>query len=350
MTQGTLTRACVRTSLRPEMRARILFFSVLLAAVTLEACGGGSVTTTPDESGDFDPTAGGMSGRIVEMPTGLDGTQWRWVEAHCTEGPLDLASRGFSQTLRISQEDPAQAGGALRLTYDQQYANEQCAQTVIQRVSPPPTPGELQVDEVLRVAVPPTPECFGRPEQPRPGEVRRAGNRLEVLVQRSNWCNGFEVRMVYEPQRQDLLENDQIARRFAALFSLGDADRLATLFAETGSLLEPFTVTDTGDPYRHDGRQAVRTWFTETFAGTPWRAMRISEMAAADQPHTTVAQFEYMDPRLVQPVRGRVRLTVAAGEIFEAHIELLDNPVMTPEASSAAPSSAAPASPAQPAQ
>lgn len=313
------------------MRSRFLFLSALLAA-----CGGGTVSTTPDESGDLDRTAGGMSGRVVEMPTGLDGTQWRWVEAHCTEGPLDLQARGFAQKLRVTQD-----GDALRLTYDQVFATEQCAQTVVQRVSPPPQPGELQMEEVVRVAVPPTPECFGRPEQPRPGEVRRAGNRLEVLVQRSNWCNGFEVRMVYEPMRPELLADDEIVRRYVADFSLGETDRLAALFAQTGSLLEPFTETQTGDPYRHDGREAVREWFAETFAGTPWRAMRIVQMAPGEQPHTMVVEWEYMDPRLAQPLRGRTRFTIAAGEIFEAQIELLDNPVLSPGGQSSAGDSSA---------
>ena len=104
----------------------------------------------------------------------------------------------------------------------------------------------------------------------------------------------------------------------------------AALFAPTGSLLEPFTETQTGDPYRHDGRDAVRTWFAESFAGTPWRAMRVTSTAAGEQPNTTIAEWEYMDPRLAQPLRGRTRYTIAAGEIFEAQIELLDAPVLAP--------------------
>lgn len=311
---------------------RFLFLSVLLAA-----CGGSSEQTTPDESGDLDPTAGGMATRIVDMPTGLDGTQWRWIEAHCTEGPLDLQARGFAQKLRVAQD-----GESLLLTYDQMFATEQCNQTVLQRVSPPPQPGELRMEEIARIAVPPTPACFGRPELPRPGEVRRAeGNRLEVLVQRSNWCNGFEVRMVYEPVMPQLLTDEEIVRHYVAYFSLGETDRLATLFAQTGSLLEPFTETDTGDPYRHDGREQVRQWFAETFQGAPWRAMRVLEMAPGEQPHTMVAEWEYMDPRLAQPLRGRTRFTIAAGEIFEAQIELLDNPVLSPAGQAAQPAQSA---------
>jgi hypothetical protein len=282
--------------------------SILALAGLAPACGGGATTTTPDESGDLGGTSGGsMSGRVVDMPTGLDGSQWRWAEAHCTEGPLDLASRGFAQTLRVSED-----GDALLLTYDQTFA---------------------------RVAVPSTDTCFGRPEQPRPGEVRRAGNRLEVLVQRSNWCNGFEVRMVYDPVMPQLLRDDEIVRRYVAHYSRGEAQRLAGLFAETGSLLEPFTETETGDPYRHDGRGAVQQWFGEAFAGTAWRALRLLSVAPGEQPHTMVAEWEYMDPRLAEPLRGRTRFTIAAGEIFEAQIEIVGNPVVVapgPGASAAA--------------
>lgn len=309
------------------MRRRLLILSALLAA-----CGAGAIETTPDESRDLDPSAGGhtMSRRAVDMPTGLDGTQWRWLEAHCTEGPLDLQARGFAQKLRIAED-----GDALLLTYDQVFATEQCAQTVVQRVSPPPAPGELQIEEIARVTVPSSPECFGRPEQPRPGEVRRVNGRLEVLVQRSNWCNGFEVRMVYEPVMQTLLADDEIVRRYVVHFSLGEADRLAALFAQTGSLLEPFTETETGDPYRHDGREAVRAWFAQTFEGTPWRALRIVSIAPGDRPHTQIVEWEYMDPRLAQPLRGRTRFTIAAGEVFEAQLELLDVPVLDPSAGGA---------------
>ena len=307
------------------MLARNLASFVPLLLV-LSACGGSERERLPDESGD-EATSGGMAARVVEMPEGLDGTEWRWVEAHCTEGPLDLLARGYASRLRIAQD-----GESILLTSDQQFATERCVQTVVQRVSPPPTPGELRVEEIARVAVPSTPECFGQPEQPRPGEVRRDGRRLEVLIQRSNWCGGFEVRMVYEAAMPQLLTNEEIVRRWAAAFSLGDADRIATLFAPTASLLERFTITETGDPYRHDGRDAVRGWFQAALASSDWRAVRITAIENGEQPHTVLAAWEYMDSRLAAPVPGRIRFTIAAGEIFEADIQLDGDPVLTPPA------------------
>jgi ketosteroid isomerase-like protein len=305
------------------MRVRGLIPFLFLGCL---ACGGAQEEpTTPDESGDLDITS--RARRTSEMPPGLDGTRWRWVEAHCTEGPLDLLARGYAATLRAHEED-----GGLTLVSDQQFATEGCQHTIVQRAVPPEQGPDWQMEEVARVAVPATDACYGRPEPPRPGEVRVRDGRLEVLVQRSQWCNGLEVRMVYERASDALLEDDELVRRYVAHFTRGDADALAALFAETGSLLEPFTRTETGDPYRHDGRAAVERWFADTFQTAPWRAMRITEMseASSSEAGTTqqVVRWEYMDPRLEEPFTGVTRFTIAAGEIFEASIELTSEPTV----------------------
>jgi hypothetical protein len=297
--------------------------AALLSSVLFIGCGG-AAATTPDESGDLGGTSGGsMTARIVDMPVGLDGTQWRFANASCTEGPLDLASRGYTSSARVEQD-----GTSILITYDQAWANEGCVQTVIQRVSPPATPGELLVEEVARVAVPSTAECFGQPEAPRPGEVRRNGRNMEVLVQRSRLCNGFEVTMVFEPALPSLLTNEDIARRFVAHYTRGDATRVTTLFSPVGAVLESVTTTETGDPYRHDGRDAIYTYFAETFAGADWRAMRITGFEAGETPQQTVMRWEYIDPRLAQPLVGRHRFTMAAGEIFEALLTVDGQPVV----------------------
>ncbi len=292
--------------------------SISALTLALVACGGAGTERHLDESDDV---GGGGAQHTAEIPEGLDQTQWRWVEASCTEGPLDLASRGFSSTLRIEEDGPA-----LNLTYDVAFVNEGCQQTVVQRVSPPEGTGELRMEEIARVAVPATASCFGQPEAPRPGELLREGRRLSVLVQRSRWCGGFEVRMTYEPMGSTQLGDEEVARRYAAEFSRGDASRIADLFAETGSVLEPFTVTPTGDAYRHDGREAVRHWFEESFSGTPWRALRITALEHAD--NQLVMRWEYMDPRLSEPLPGRNRFTIAGGEIFEAQVQLDGTPTL----------------------
>jgi hypothetical protein len=295
--------------------------TLLLALLSLcaLACGGGSTERRIDEGQES--TGSESATRTAEIPSDLDGSEWRWVSAFCTEGPLDLASRGYSSTLRIEQDGPS-----VNLTYDSAYVNDGCQQTIIQRVSPPEGRGELRMEERARVAVPATASCFGQPEPPRPGELRRDGRRLEVLVQRSRWCGGFEVRMVYEPVQPTLLGDEDIARRYVAQFDLGDAPRIAELFAETGSVVEPFTITTTGDPYRHDGRPAVEAWFAETFEGTPWRAMRILGFEHGDR--QLVMRWEYMDPRLADPLAGRNTFTIAGGAIFESVVQLDGEPVL----------------------
>jgi hypothetical protein len=294
-----------------------------IAVLPSGGCGGETTTRTLDESGDVS-SSGGSSGRNATMPTGIGGTEWRFLEAHCTEGPLDLASRGFSSRLRVEEE-----GADLLLYSSHVYENESCDQTIVQRVSPPTGSGELRMEEIARVSVPSTATCFDQPEPPRPGEVIHEGRRLEVLVQRSRWCGGFEVRFVYEQEMPHLLTDGEVARLYAVHFSLGHADAIANMFALQGSLLESFTVTETGDPYRHDGREAVRTWYRDMFAGSAWRALRIVSIERESDSALTM-RWEYMDPRLAVPVSGLNRFTVAAGEIFESQIVLDGAPTLVP--------------------
>ncbi|MCA9606904.1 MAG: hypothetical protein KC619_14960, partial [Myxococcales bacterium] len=99
---------------------------VLGLAGVLAACGGSEGrSTTPDESSDLSGTAGG-SRRSGGIPPGIDGTRWRWVEAYCTEGALDLLGRGYAATVQVRQD-----GEALTLITDQVFATEQCQHTLL---------------------------------------------------------------------------------------------------------------------------------------------------------------------------------------------------------------------------
>jgi hypothetical protein len=305
------------------MMARALSLSFLVA---LLACGGGETSTTPDESGDLAVGGGGESAfsSAGTVPVGpeVGGTRWNWIEAHCTEGPLDLAERGFAQELRVESDNQG-----LLLTYDQTFANESCTHTVVQRARPNADGRTFTMVEEVRIAQPPTDECAGSMEQERVGEVRRNGDLLEVLVQRSFvWCNGFEVRMVYAPMAPAMLEGDQIVRRYAAHFNRRDAARVAALFADSGSLVEPFHVTRTGGASRHDGRSAIRAYYEETFRGVEWLALKLENIEPAGQQGHLVADWKYIDPRVSEPFGGRNHFTIAAGEIFESRIELTEPP------------------------
>ena len=299
----------------------------LLLFALLAACGGSQEESTlPDESEDFlvGERGSGFSSEGT-TPAGPDvgGTRWQWIEAHCTEGPLDLGARGFAQFLRIEADNEG-----LLLTYDQVFGTEECAQTVVQRARPTQNARMWAMTEQARVAQPSTDECFGRMEEERPGEVRRRGELLEVLVQRSMvWCNGLEVRHVYALASPEPLSNDQIVRHYVAHFNRRDPRRVAQLFAASGSLVEPFHVTHTGGPTRHDGREQIEQWYREVL-GSPvdWLAMKLEAVSPSRQGIT--AGWLYMDPRLQEPVGGRTHFTIAAGEIFEARVELTSEPAL----------------------
>ena len=62
--------------------------------------------------------------------------------------------------------------------------------------------------------------------------------------------------------------------------------------------------------------------------------MRITEVREATSESGSpqrIVTWDYMDPRLAEPFSGVTYFTIAAGEIFEARIELTTDPVLAPE-------------------
>lgn len=295
---------------------------VFLAVLALDACSGGTRITLPNESRDLQTTRQRPPSGRAAGPQAI-GTRWRYTEAHCTEGPLDLSPRGFSQELRVTGLSGNQPG--FMLVFDQTFEREQCTQTVLLSAIPSSN-GEFRIREEQRVSLPATPACENavRPDPPRPGEVRLVGSDLEVLVQRSNWCGGFEVRMTYQELPPEPLTEDQIVRRYVAYFNRKDVTNIANLFADTGSLVDPFTVSDTGGPTRHEGREAVAAWYAQAFDGVPWVGLKLTGMHHDADAWT--AEWEYMDGRLEEPFAGTSQFTIAAGEIFEAQVTLTRPP------------------------
>lgn len=294
-----------------------------LSVSLLSACGGGQtqLARNVNESEDFEAPRESES-----SPTGprqalgeIANTRWRWAEAYCTEGPLNLSSRGFQDDMQIVQEP-----GGYALVHDQQFTAENCKRTIVQMATPGAGGPEddWQMVEEQRIALPATPECAGIPERPRPGEVRRVGNRLEVLVQRSDWCNGYEVRMAYDPVANTPLRDEQVISRYAISFNRRNAMAIGSLFADAGSLVEPFTTNEDGAATRHDGRDAVVAWFNESFQNVPWVALRLTGVSPGEAAGRFNVTWEYMDPRLEAPLTGLSKFTLAAGEIYEAEIQL----------------------------
>jgi len=292
-----------------------------LVALSL-ACGPAEEQRTlPDESGDLD-VGGDQRGHLEgTRPAGPDlgGTHWRYVESACTEGSPRFIDEGFERTVDVYADSEG-----LLLVYDHQLG-ESCRETVVQRSKPGAESEEAwSMVEEARVH---QGECPTDPEPDRPGDVRRRGDFLEVYVQRSNWCNGLEVKMVYAPADRAAFEGEELIRRYAAHFNRQDAARITALFAANGSLVDPFTRTPTDQPMRYDGQRAIYEWFEEAFANTPWLAMRVTGIEAGPAPGAFTMSWEYMDPRLDVPFGGRNLFTIAGGEIFETTIEITQQEV-----------------------
>lgn len=245
------------------------------------------------------------------------GSRWQWIEATCTEGTTDLAAKGFTDELRVEREGES----SYLLVHDEGFGDG-CKRTVLQSAAPLEAENEFRLTEELLVGLPATDACARRPDTARTGEVRMHGDFLEVLVRRSPLCNGFEVRHVYGPAPVATLTGEQIARRYVAHYNRRDVARIATLFSDAGSLVESFTVNEDNTPTRHDGREAVRAWYTQSLADVPWVALRLTALAPTDQQGQIGIDWEYMDPRLSTPFTGRNLLTIAAGEIFEAQFDV----------------------------
>ncbi len=317
----------------------------------LAACGGAQTDATlPDESDDLDVGGPRISPHLegtTPADTSLYGTRWAFVEAECTEGPLELTN--FT---RAAEVNPAVAAGGgtepgFVIVYDHAFEPGEgdegpgCRETVVQRATPgAETDQEWAIHEEARVTVG---ECTTRVELDRPGDVRMRGQFLEVYVQRSNWCGGLEVKMVYAPAPPGAGERDgeQVIRHYVAHFNRRDAQALTLLFSQNGSLVEPFNRTVTDQPTRHDGRAQIFEWYNQAFRRTPWLALRLVDVAPGAVPGAYTLRWHYMDPRLDAPFGGQNLFTVAGGEIFETEIAITESQVEvedpTQEASESAP-------------
>lgn len=298
-------------------------FALLALAVPVAlGCGpSDNQRTLPDESADLD--VGGSSSSHLEgtLPAGPDlgGSHWTFVEATCTEGEPRYIEEGFQRTVDIYADD-----AGLLMVYDHSLG-ESCQETIVQRAKPGADHDQgWAMSEEARIH---EGECPTDPEPDRPGDVRRRGDFIEVYVQRSNWCTGLEVKMVYAPSQRNEFTGDELIRRYAAHFNRKDAGHITQLFAADGSLIDPFTRTPTDQPMRFDGQRAIYDWFREAFANTPWLAMRVTGIEAGPAPGAYTMTWEYMDPRLDVPFGGRNLFTIAGGSIFETTIEITQQEV-----------------------
>src|SRR5690349_18659853 len=190
--------------------------------------------------------------------------RWEWVDAECSDGALQLGSVGLERTLDIAH-DPR---GDLLFTYDNRVTTEGCERTSVWRVAYAKA-GRFSFEPQAFVSLPDGRACGADEREATDGTLRSTGDMLEVVAARSPWCRGFDARFVYRRGPAPRLSPTEIAVRYVAHWNRGDAASVAELFADEGSLVEPFTRTDDGNYARHQGRDQVRAWLERASSSTP---------------------------------------------------------------------------------
>jgi hypothetical protein len=265
----------------------------------------------------------------------LDHAHFRWVSAQCVDGVLDLARQGFERTLTTEVY-----GSKLRFTYDTQLAQPACISTEVWSLQPAAA-GQWEFTADAEVRLPADTPCGASTINTRPadargqGIVQLSGDTLEELRFGSPWCRGFDVRFVYQRIPSPPLDRDEIVRRYIAHWNRRDARAVASLFADQGALVEPFSRSNDGLPVRHEGRAQIEAWLAQAFNSVPWFALQLTDIQAFDDAANqaprdagqSLALWRYFDPGLAEPLYGRNLFVLAGGEIFATELQLVSEPV-----------------------
>ncbi|HKP56470.1 MAG TPA: nuclear transport factor 2 family protein [Polyangiales bacterium] len=249
----------------------------------------------------------------------LADSRWTWLSAQCVDGGLALDSLGFDRMLSSDVR-----GDRVLLTYDTLLAEPACESTEVWTLSPV-SGGQWWFRPEARVTLPARAQCGAREDAPRQGVLRMSGETLEEIHFGSAWCRGFDVRFAYRRAATTELSPEQLVRRYLAHWNRRDPRAVASLFAEEGQLVEPFTRSPDGSLVRHQGRANVEAWLADAFATTPWLAMQLTEIEQRGEGQV-IANWRYMDARLAEPVSGRNLFVLAGGEIFATEVQLLGPP------------------------
>lgn len=258
-----------------------------------------------------------------------------WVDASCSDGPIDLAAIGFERSVDVEKR-----GKAMLLTYDTALATEGCRSTSVWTAEPGAKLYLYQLRPEAAVSWPMRNAraeetaagamCGAQEREAVPGEIHKAGDTLEIVAQRSPWCRGFDAHFIYRSAPAPELPAEGLVARYVAHFSRGDAAALAGLFEQRGALIESFSASADGQPTRHEGRAAIQSYFERAFAGASWHAARLVSVTQGDDANVITADLEYMDSELSEPLRVRSSFVLAGGEIFESDTQLVTDPKPLP--------------------
>jgi len=258
------------------------------------------------------------------------GGHYVWVDAHCSDGPVDLAQVGFERTLDMEKRE----GGWL-LTYETRLATHGCQSTSVWTAQAQDELYLFRLEPQAWVSWPmrgpaasETDRCGVEERDATLGEIHVAGDTLELVTRGSPWCRGFDAHFIYRSAPAQPMQAAALVARYVAHFSRGDAAALSALFESRGTLIEPFTASPDGQPTRHQGRAAIRAYFERVFASATWHAARLLTLGVGGEAgaNEIVADLEYIDSELAEPLRVRSSFVLAGGEIFESDNQLVTDP------------------------
>jgi len=271
------------------------------------------------------PSCATRTGPALELPSAPSAAHFVWVRTECVDGRLPLAETGFQQALTA-----ARVGETLELTFDTAMADRGC--TDLTSVTAEPHPSEtgqgalwaMRAD--ARVTLPMDARCGPPDAHGTLGQLWLEGEALRLTLRRSGWCRGFDATVHYRIAPAAERSAEEVVRRYLLRFARRDAEAAARLFADNGSLVEPFTQHPDGRTTRHRGRAEVGAWLERTLQGPRWSAVRVRSVESSGPAGQFIAEWEYMDDALSAPVVARNLFVVADGEIFETEVQLLSVP------------------------
>lgn len=260
----------------------------------------------------------------------LDGARYVWREARCVDGALPLAHLGFERELRTEVH-----GRRVLMVFDTRLARDDCRELLAWDA--------LYDEEVqywdfwapARIVRPVDVACGVMDLGEHGGTLEVDGDELAVTTFRSPWCRGFDASFVYQRVAPRALDERDLLERYVLHFNRRDRAGLTQLFSPQATLLEPFSKTDDGSMQRHVGRRAVLAWHERAFAGSGWSAMRLTDLRRGGDGTTWIADWDYMDSELAEPIRGRTLFVMADRQIFLIELQLVTSPQPRPPRSGA---------------